>query len=175
VLMNLRAGQSIPEHATQGTVTVYAIAGHITFHEGPSNCELHAGEVVSVNEGALHKVEAHEDSALLVLATGGADSAVNGSDELDLREVPRPLRHPLVFQKFDALTVGRSFVLTNDHDPVPLNRQMDQMRPGQVGWEYLKRGPDIFRIRVQRVAPSDVAQLSVNIPAQAPLQEIAIT
>ena len=38
VLLNLRAGQSVPEHSTPGTVTVYAIHGHVTFYEGSTPC-----------------------------------------------------------------------------------------------------------------------------------------
>ncbi|HEV2324206.1 MAG TPA: DUF2249 domain-containing protein [Terracidiphilus sp.] len=74
-------------------------------------------------------------------------------EELDLREVERPRRHPLVFAKFDALAVGESLVLINDHDPVPLHGQMEAMRPQQLNWEYIVRGPGIFRIRVTRTAP----------------------
>jgi uncharacterized protein (DUF2249 family) len=48
---------------------------------------------------------------------------------LDLRETPRPQRHPLIFQKFDTLAVGISLRLINDHDPVPLSGQIEMMRP----------------------------------------------
>lgn len=74
-------------------------------------------------------------------------------EELDLRHVERFQRHPLVFAKFDALDLGESFVLINDHDPVPLHGQMDAMRPNQLAWEYIVRGPGIFQIRIRRVAP----------------------
>lgn len=75
------------------------------------------------------------------------------NEELDLRPVERPRRHPLVFAKFDALEVGESFELINDHDPIPLHGQMDAMRPQQVNWEYIVREPGIFRIKVSRIAP----------------------
>ena len=75
------------------------------------------------------------------------------AEELDLREVERFRRHPLVFAKFDALAVGESIVLINDHDPIPLHGQMDAMRPQQLTWEYIVRGPGIFRIRVTRIGP----------------------
>lgn len=174
VLLNLRKGQSVPAHANQVVVTVYAITGHITFYENSESCELHAGEVVRIAAGAQHHLEAHEDSALYVLAAGQASaaasagpaaSAAGSSEELDLREVPRPLRHPLVFQKLDALPLGGSFVLINDHDPVPLSGQIETMRPGQAAWEYIKRGPDIFRIRIRRVAASTAAAPKVSVTA----------
>ena len=166
VLMSMRAGQSTPEHSTPGMVTVYALRGHITFHVGDTSCELHAGEVVSVEAGAPHRVEAHEDSALLALAAGNAATAMDHSEELDLREIPRPQRHPLIFAKFDALAVGGSLRLLNDHDPIPLNRQFDNIRPGQALWEYIVRGPGLFRIRIRRIAPPSSADVSLGAPIQ---------
>lgn len=135
VLLGLRAGQAIPERANPGIVTVHSIVGHIAFYERSVPCELHAGEVLSIEAGASHRMEAHEDSALLVLATGRADTSRTSLEELDLREVPRPQRHPSVFAKLDTLAVGEAFVLINDHDPVPLSRQIEELRPGQITWE----------------------------------------
>jgi uncharacterized protein (DUF2249 family)/mannose-6-phosphate isomerase-like protein (cupin superfamily) len=167
VLMSMRAGQSTPEHTMPGRmVTAYALRGYITFHSESTPCELHAGEVVSIEASAPHRVEAHEDSALLVLATGNADAQVDDSEELDLREIPRPQRHPLIFAKFDALTVGGSLRLLNDHDPVPLNRQFDNIRPGQALWEYIVRGPSLFRIRIRRIAAPSSADVSLGAPIQ---------
>lgn len=170
VLLNMRKGQSVPEHANQAVVTVYAIVGHITFYEGTDSCELHAGEVVRIAAGAQHHLEAHEDSALYVVAAGQASvpagttaqTTAGAVEELDLREVPRPLRHSLVFEKLDALPVGGSFVLINDHDPVPLSRQIESMRQGQAVLEYIKRGPEIFRIRIRRIAPAKASGVPVN-------------
>src|SRR5665213_2595664 len=174
VLLNLRKGQSVPEHSNQAVVTVYALVGHITFYEGSESCELRAGEVVRIDAGLPHHLEAHVDSALYVLAAGKTKASEQPpkEPELDLREVPRPLRHPLVFKKLDALAIGESFVLVNDHDPIPLNRQIESMRTGQTTWEYLHRGPDIFRIRVKRIAPSHGAEAPVSAHAQNVVSEI---
>jgi uncharacterized protein (DUF2249 family) len=151
VLLNLRRGQGIPEHATTEMVTVYAISGHITFYEARSPFELRAGEVLLIEGGMPHALEAHEDSTLLVVAAGSAAPAA--SPELDLRQVPGPDQHPLVFARFDALGIGESFELVNDHNPIPLHRQMEGLRPGQAAWSYLEQGPKAFRIRVRRIAP----------------------
>lgn len=154
VLISMLAGQSIPEHATPNNVTIYTIRGHVGFFEGEVSCELRAGEVVSIAAGAKHRVHAHEDSVLLVLATGAkatGELPEELSEELDLREVPRPQRHPMIFAKFDALVPGASLRLLNDHDPIPLNRQFETIRPGQALWEYIERGPSLFRIRIRKV------------------------
>ncbi|HLJ78858.1 MAG TPA: DUF2249 domain-containing protein [Acidobacteriaceae bacterium] len=162
VLLNVRAGQSVPDHSTSDRVAVYAISGHITFYENQRPADLRPGEMLTIAGGVPHRLEAHEDSSLLVIRAG--EAAPTG-EELDLRQVPRSQRHPLVFAKFDALSVGDSFLLVNDHDPVPLNRQMESQRPGQLAWEYITRGPEFFRIRVRRTAPLTALEASPAAPS----------
>lgn len=160
VLFSLRAGQSIPEHTNPEQVLVHALQGHVTFYEGVLPCELRAGEVICIENGVPHRVDALDDSVLLVLAIGITTATKSAPKELDLREVPRPERHPLVFAVLDALAVGESFILINDHDPVPLSRQIEDRRPGQVTWEYERREPGMFRIRITRIAAPDPVAIS---------------
>jgi uncharacterized protein (DUF2249 family)/quercetin dioxygenase-like cupin family protein len=166
VLLNIQAGQSIPEHAIPGMVTVYVLRGSITLSEESIPCDLHAGQVVSVEEGIAHRVEANQHSALLVLSTGTVDGPVDDSEELDLRDIPGPQRHPLIFARFDALAVGGSLRIINDHDPAPLNRQFENIRPGQALWRYIVRGPKLFRARIQRIAPPSATDVSLGLPSR---------
>ncbi len=68
--------------------------------------------------------------------------------ELDLRKVHPSQRHPLVFQTFESLAPGETFVLINDHDPKPLYYQFAFEREGQFTWEYLEEGPEVWRVRI---------------------------
>lgn len=170
VILNLRSGQQVPEHATNERVTIYALRGQVTFFEDKTPVDLRAGEVLCLDGGVPHSVLAHEDSSLLVIAAGS--SAPAKVEPLDLRSVPRPQRHPLVFDKFDRLKVGESFELINDHDPIPLNRQMETMRPGQVEWSYITRGPAIFHIQVRRLAPMNGKETPVVARSEAELHSI---
>lgn len=165
VLLNLRSGQRIPEHATREMVTIYAITGHITFHAGHEATELREREVIRIDPGVPHQLEAHADSSLLVVAAGDPPQS-SPETVLDLRATPRPQRHPLVFAAFDALLPGQEFLLINDHDPIPLRRQLETMRPGQVGWEYIERIPDSFRIRVSRTGVPDIKSRVSDSPFQ---------
>jgi uncharacterized protein (DUF2249 family)/quercetin dioxygenase-like cupin family protein len=169
VLISILAGQSIPEHAAPGKVTIYVTRGRIRFSEGEASCDVNAGEVVTIGPGAKHSVLAHEDSVIFVLATGIKDAdklPLDGSEELDLREVPRPQRHPMIFAKFDALPLGSSLRLLNDHDPVPLSHQFNTLRPGEALWEYIERSPSNFRIRITRIAPSNNSDALVATTAE---------
>jgi quercetin dioxygenase-like cupin family protein len=67
ILLSLLAGQSIPEHASRGLVTVYVILGRITLFAGPFPDELYPGQVISIEGWVRHLIEAIEDSALFVL------------------------------------------------------------------------------------------------------------
>lgn len=154
LLLNMRSGQKVPEHATKDAVTIYAHQGHITCYENKAPIDLTAGEVLCLDSDIPHSLVAHEDSFLLAVAAGNTISPPMVKEQLDLRNVARPLRHPLVFSRFDGLATGDSFELTNDHDPIPLNRQMEAMRPGQVKRRYITRGPDIFHIQIRRIAAS---------------------
>lgn len=73
---------------------------------------------------------------------------MNIKTTLDVRQVPPPQRHPLIFQTFEALQPGEAFVLVNDHDPRPLYYQFRFEREGQFTWEYLEEGPEVWRVRV---------------------------
>lgn len=71
---------------------------------------------------------------------------------LDVRVIPPREKHPTIFQTFNALGPGESFVLLNDHDPRPLRYQFEAEHSGQFGWAYLEQGPDIWRVQISRVA-----------------------
>lgn len=165
VLLNLRKGQAVPEHANKDIVTVYAVKGHITFYDGATPVDLRTGEVVQIEANVPHHLEAHEDSSLLVVAAGNAPAAEKKESEpvIDVRQIPGPQRHPLIFQTFDGLAVGESLNIVNDHDPIPLHRQFDDLRAGQAEWTYIVRGPELFRIRIRRIAALKGSEISPTI------------
>lgn len=71
---------------------------------------------------------------------------------LDVRILPPKEKHPTIFETFDALEPGASFVLLNDHDPMPLRYQFQGERPERFTWEYLEEGPEIWRVKIGRKA-----------------------
>lgn len=71
---------------------------------------------------------------------------------LDVRVIPPREKHPAIFATFEALEPGQSFVLVNDHDPLPLHYQFQYERPGKFSWEYLEQGPVVWRVEISRRA-----------------------
>jgi uncharacterized protein (DUF2249 family) len=81
-----------------------------------------------------------------------ADERTDGDRVVDVRtEIPR-VRHELIFSTFGTLEVGTAFVLVNDHDPKPLYYQLAAENAGQFTWEYLEEGPEVWRVRIGRIA-----------------------
>lgn len=72
------------------------------------------------------------------------------NNSLDIRPIAPMHRHPLIFQRFEGLAPGESFVLVNDHNPKPLYYQFQAEHTGEFTWEYLEEGPEVWRVRLGR-------------------------
>lgn len=70
---------------------------------------------------------------------------------VDVRQTPPPQRHPKIFGAFDNLQPGQSFELVNDHDPKPLYYQFQAELTGQFEWEYIERGPVVWRVSIKKI------------------------
>ena len=77
---------------------------------------------------------------------------------LDVRSEPPSRRHGLIFETFDGLEVRAAFVLVNDHDPKPLYYQLAAEQGGTFSWDYLEEGPEVWRVRIARTEPAEVAR-----------------
>ena len=75
---------------------------------------------------------------------------------LDVREMPPRVRHPKIFETFDALAPGASFLLVNDHDPKPLFYQFQFERPKTFGWRYLEEGPETWRVELTKLGSTAI-------------------
>lgn len=54
---------------------------------------------------------------------------------LDLRPVPRPQRHRLVFDAYERLALDAALEIVNDHEPKRLVRELEAELAGACDWE----------------------------------------
>lgn len=73
-----------------------------------------------------------------------------GLPELDVRVVPHAIRHGTVFGALSAIGPGEAMVLVAPHDPKPLLAQIDEREAGTISVTYLERGPQAWRLQLQR-------------------------
>ncbi len=77
------------------------------------------------------------------------------SSVVDVRAMAPKDRHPRIFSTFDNLPEGGSFTLVNDHDPQPLYYQFLHERERLFSWDYLEKGPEVWRVRIGKVKRSN--------------------
>ena len=71
--------------------------------------------------------------------------------QLDVRPIPAPQKHPLIFRTFDELIKGETFQLVNDHEPRPLLYTFQIERKDQFLWEYVEQGPEVWRVNITKI------------------------
>ena len=73
---------------------------------------------------------------------------------VDLRPLMRPQRHATVFAALDQLGGGETFILINDHAPIPLLQHIEATWPGCFSFEWLLDGPRDWQVAITRAAGS---------------------
>ena len=68
--------------------------------------------------------------------------------KLNAPDIEPRIRHPRIFEAFDALQSGEFLELSNDHDPKPLLYQFMIEREDTYTWEYIENGPDKWRVAI---------------------------
>lgn len=69
---------------------------------------------------------------------------------INVPEIEPRLKHLTIFQTFDSLKPGESFIIHNNHDPRPVYFQLREMRGDIFTWEYIEQGPQWWDIRVTK-------------------------
>lgn len=69
---------------------------------------------------------------------------------LDVRAIPRGVRHAAVIGAVGAVPVDGSIVLLAPHDPLPLLRELDDRDPGALSVSYDEAGPETWAVRLRR-------------------------
>jgi quercetin dioxygenase-like cupin family protein len=66
VLTALKAQSRIPEHQTEGRISIHTVAGHLKVRAEGRTFDLPAGTLLALDQRLPHDVEALEDSAFLL-------------------------------------------------------------------------------------------------------------
>lgn len=83
--------------------------------------------------------------------------------ELDVRAMRTPDKHPTIFATYAKLGVGDAFVLINDHDPRHLHDEFEADHRGSYRWQYQKREPRDWRIRITKLAGTPLPRVLADV------------
>ena len=73
VLTALQAHIRVPEHKTEGRISVQVLSGHIQLRASGRTFSLRPGGLLALDHGVLHDVEALEESTFLLTIAWPAD------------------------------------------------------------------------------------------------------
>lgn len=82
--------------------------------------------------------------------------------ELDVRPLRKPDKHPAIFATYATLPVGGSFVLVNDHNPKHLREEFETEHAGSFGWEYVSCETRNWRIRITKLNSTPLPRILVR-------------
>ena len=85
---------------------------------------------------------------------------------LEVFNIEPRLKHPTIFDHFDALDSGESFIIKNDHDPKPLYYQLLGERGKDLIWNYLESGPEYWQVRLGQPLESETLETVGHIAAK---------
>jgi len=77
------------------------------------------------------------------------------TEVLDVTLLEPRLKHPTIFEMFDALQGGEGFIIHNDHDPKPVYYQLLGERGNIFKWEYLLQGPEVWEVKITKLTPAE--------------------
>lgn len=70
---------------------------------------------------------------------------------VDARKYPPREKHAVIMDTFESLQSGEEMELINDHDPKPLYYQFSAEYTGQFQWDYLERGPEVWKVSISKI------------------------
>jgi len=88
-----------------------------------------------------------------------------GDQQLDVRGMRKPEKHPAIFQAYAGLGVGESLVLVNDHDPRHLRDEFEVEYPGGYSWDYLARDRGAWQIKITKRAATALPRVLADTTA----------
>ncbi len=88
--------------------------------------------------------------------------------EIDVRQIPTPERHALIFARFDELSDGDELRLLVDHEPRPLRAQFSELRARQFMWMQRFSGSEVWEVKIRKIGElarsDDIATFLARCP-----------
>lgn len=81
----------------------------------------------------------------------GCGESHDALPELDARHIPHAVRHAAIHGVVDSLAPGAAVVLVAPHDPLPLLAQIEQRHGSSIAVDYVERGPEAWKLKLERV------------------------
>ncbi len=95
-------------------------------------------------------------------------------DSLFVPELAPAQKHPTILKKFDDLEVGETFLLINDHDPIPLYYEMKAEKGDVFTWKKVENGPEVWKVEISKTGETVKAAQKVSEQTTAGAEDIFV-
>jgi regulator of cell morphogenesis and NO signaling len=85
---------------------------------------------------------------------------------IDVTKIEPRLKHPTIFDSYDALAGGDAILIHNDHDPKPLYYQLLAERGNTFTWNYVESGPVVWEVEIRKNVPGNHIETLGEIAAK---------
>jgi regulator of cell morphogenesis and NO signaling len=78
-------------------------------------------------------------------------------ETIDVTTLVHSFKNMIILNRLDHLAEGKSLILQNNSDPLPLYYRLLVERGAVFSWEYLKRGPAIWEVKISKLKTEEVS------------------
>lgn len=78
-------------------------------------------------------------------------------ETIDVTTLAHSFKNMIILNRLDHLSEGKSLILKNHSDPLPLYYRLLVERGRIFNWEYLEKGPEIWRVKLSKLRTEDKA------------------
>lgn len=89
------------------------------------------------------------------------DEQVTGQ-VLDVRDIPKPERHPKIMAAYNALPTAGQLTLLNDHEPVNLHKEFERNLPGTYSWQAVQTVSGDWEVTISKLASTPAPRIMTN-------------
>ena len=95
-------------------------------------------------------------------------------NSLFVPDIQLVLKHPTVLKTFDELQPGESFLLINDHDPIPLFYEMKAEKGEVFEWNKIESGPEVWKVEIKKIENVSLSEKSIKETSEISKDELFI-
>lgn len=78
-------------------------------------------------------------------------------ETIDVTTLVHSFKNMIILNRLDHLTEGKSLILQNNSDPLPLYYRLLVERGAVFNWKYIKNGPEIWEVKISKLKNEELS------------------
>ena len=78
-------------------------------------------------------------------------------ETIDVTTLVHSFKNMIILNRLDHLAEGKSLILQNNSDPLPLYYRLLVERGTVFSWKYLKKGPGVWKVKISKLKTEEVS------------------